>query len=114
MIANIQDEDLAKQDLRDQERLAQMRSAWENSWQEIDERFPATAGFTHHTPGQMRGARNFDSQHILSLHKFRAAGVAITSACAALTSAREALELPRRRHCANRSLSWNGLSSWNA
>lgn len=79
MIENIQDENLAKQDLRDQERLAQMRAAWEPSWQEIDERFPATAGFTHHTPGQIRGARNFDSQHILSLHKFRAAGVAITT-----------------------------------
>lgn len=80
MIDNIQDEDLAKQDLRDQERLASMRAPWESSWQEIDERYPSGAGgFSSTVPGGFRGARNFDSQHILSLNKFRAAGVAITT-----------------------------------
>lgn len=80
MIEYIQDQDLAKQDCRDQERLAQMRSTWEESWREIDERFPNGAGgFDKRTPGQLRGARNFDSQHILSLRKFAAAGMAITT-----------------------------------
>lgn len=79
-IASIQDEDLAKQDLRDQERLAEMRQPWEASWREIDERFPRGAGgFVKQTPGAMRGQRNFDSQHVLSLQKFAAAGVAITT-----------------------------------
>lgn len=80
MIENIQDEDLAKQDCRDQERLAQMRAPWEQTWREIDERFPSGAGgFEQRTPGQLRGARNFDSQHVLSLRKFAAAGMAITT-----------------------------------
>lgn len=80
MIERIQDEALAKQDLRDQERLEQLRAPWENSWREIDERFPNGAGgFNRETPGAMRGANNFDSQHILSLRKFAAAGVAITT-----------------------------------
>jgi hypothetical protein len=80
MIANIQDEDLAKADLRDQERLEHLRSPWEASWREIDERFPHGAGgFNRETAGNLRSARNFDSQHILSLRKFAAAGVAITT-----------------------------------
>lgn len=80
MIDNIQDEALAKQDLRDQERLEELRAPWEDAWHEIDERFPQGAGgFNKGSPAQLRNARNFDSQHILSLGKFAAAGVAITT-----------------------------------
>ncbi len=80
MIDKIQDPELAKQDLRDQERLEQLRAPWEESWREIDERFPHGAGgFNKLTPGTLRGAKNFDSQHVLSLRKFAAAGVAITT-----------------------------------
>lgn len=80
MIERIQDEALAKQDLRDQDRVEQMRAPWEDSWREIDERFPNGAGgFNQRTPGAMRGAKNFDSQHVLSLRKFAAAGMAITT-----------------------------------
>lgn len=80
MIDNIQDEALAKQDCRDQERLAQMRTPWEETWREIDDRFPNGAGgFQKQTKGQLRSAQNFDSQHVLSLRKFAAAGMAITT-----------------------------------
>jgi hypothetical protein len=80
MIANIQDEDLAKQDLRDQERLAAERMPWENAWSEIDDRFPHGAGgFNRQAVGQIHGHRNFDSTHITALERFAAAGVAITT-----------------------------------
>lgn len=80
MIDQWQDEDLAKADIRRQDRLAQMRAPWENMWQEIDERFPDGAGgFVKTTPGQVRGARNYDSTHITAVERFAAAGVAITT-----------------------------------
>lgn len=78
MIEKIQDEALAKQDLRDQERLEQLRAPWESVWQEIDERFPHGAGGFSKQTGPVR-SRNFDSQHVLSLRKFAAAGMAITT-----------------------------------
>lgn len=80
MIENIQDEELAKADLRDQDRLEAERSPWENAWREIDERFPNGAGgFNKTTPGAIRGQRNYDSTHITALERFAAAGVAITT-----------------------------------
>lgn len=80
MIDDIQDEDLAKHDLAEHERLVAMRQPWEESWREIDERFPQGAGaFDRQVQGGFRGAKNFDSQHILSADKFSAAGVAIST-----------------------------------
>ncbi len=80
MIDNIQDEALAKQDLKDQERLERERQPWEESWREIDDRFPNGAGgFNKVTPGAIRGGRNYDSTHITALERFAAAGVAITT-----------------------------------
>jgi hypothetical protein len=76
----IQDEELAKADLREHQRLVEMRTPWENTWREIDERFPDGAGgFNKTTPGQMRGARNYDSTHLTAIERFAAAGVAITT-----------------------------------
>lgn len=80
MIENIQDEELAKADMRDQGRLESERSPWENAWREIDERFPNGAGgFNKLSPGTIRGQRNYDSTHITALERFAAAGVAITT-----------------------------------
>lgn len=80
MIENIQDEELAKADMRDQARLESERSPWENAWREIDERFPNGAGgFNRLSPGTIRGQRNYDSTHITALERFAAAGVAITT-----------------------------------
>lgn len=80
MIENIQDEALAKDDLRDQARLESERSPWENAWREIDDRFPNGAGgFNKVTTGQIRGQRNYDATHITALERFAAAGVAITT-----------------------------------
>lgn len=80
MIDQIQDSELAKSDLREHERLKEMRAPWEQSWREIDERFPNGAGgFDKRTPGAIRGHRNFDSQHIISLGKFKAAMTGITT-----------------------------------
>jgi len=80
MIENIQDEELAKADLRDQARLESERSPWENAWREIDERFPNGAGgFNKLSPGTIRGQRNYDSTHITALERFSAALVAITT-----------------------------------
>lgn len=76
----MQDEALAKADLRDQERLEAMRSPWEASFREIDDRFPIGAGgFDSQTKGTIRGHRNFDSTHILAHQRFAAAGVAMTT-----------------------------------
>ncbi len=76
----LQDEDLAKADIRDHERLKAERSPWEGVWQEIDDRFPDGAGgFNRMSPGGVRGERNFDTTHIASLERFAAAGVAITT-----------------------------------
>lgn len=76
----LQDEDLAKADIRDHERLKSERMAWESTWQEIDELFPDGAGgFTGMSPGAVRGQGNFDSTHITALERFAAAGVAITT-----------------------------------
>lgn len=75
-----QDEDLAKQDLRDQSRLEYLRRPWESSWAEIDERFPDGAGgINRGSPGQLRGQRNYDSTHVTSLDRFKAAMRAITT-----------------------------------
>lgn len=80
MIENIQDEELAKADIKDQARLESLRSPWENAWREIDDRFPHGAGgFNKLTPGSIRGQRNYDSTHITALERFAAAGVAITT-----------------------------------
>lgn len=80
MIENIQDEQLAKADFKDQARLESLRSPWENAWREIDDRFPNGAGgFNRLSAGQIRGQRNYDSTHITALERFAAAGVAITT-----------------------------------
>lgn len=80
MIDQIQDEVLAKADLARQARLEQERSPWEETWREVDERFPSGAGgFQSQTPGQIRGAQNYDSTHVTSLERFAAAGVSITT-----------------------------------
>lgn len=79
-IAALQDEDLAKADIRDHERLKSDRMSWESTWQEIDELFPNGAGgFNGTTPGAVRGQRVFDSTHTTALRRFAAAGVAITT-----------------------------------
>lgn len=76
----LQDEELAKADLRDFARLKSIRAPWEGVWQEIDDRFPDGAGgFNKMSPGGVRGERNFDTTHITSLERFAAAGVAITT-----------------------------------
>ena len=76
----LQDEALAKADLKDHARLKSMRMPWESLWQEVDERFPDGAGGFHGaSPGMRRGAQNFDSTHITALERFAAAGVAITT-----------------------------------
>lgn len=80
MIDKIQDEDLARADLRRQERLEGERQPWETTYQEIDERFPQGAGgFLKQTKGQIRGGRNYDSTHITALGRFRAAMKSITT-----------------------------------
>lgn len=80
MNEKIQDEELAKADLREFDRLKTLRSPWEGTWQEVDDRFPNGAGgFTKTTPGQIRGARNFDTTNITANKRFAAAGVAITT-----------------------------------
>jgi hypothetical protein len=80
MIDTIQDEELAKADLRDHERLVAMRQPWEATYQEVDARFPNGAGgFSQTTPGQIRGARNYDATPVNKLERFAAAGVAITT-----------------------------------
>lgn len=80
MDEKIQDEDLAKADIRDNERRLSERAPWESTWREIDERFPDGAGgFNQRTPGGIRGERNFDTTHITANERFAAAGVAITT-----------------------------------
>ncbi len=80
MIERLQDKDLAKADLKTQERLANERTPWENAWREIDDRFPNGAGgFDKRSPGQIRGRQNFDATHITANERFAAAGVAITT-----------------------------------
>ncbi|PNU05814.1 portal protein [Novosphingobium guangzhouense] len=80
MNEQLQDGDLAKADIRNHDRLKSMRAPWEATWQEIDERFPNGAGgFKQQTPGQIRGARNYDTTHISANKRFAAAGVAITT-----------------------------------
>lgn len=76
----LQDEALAKADIRDQARMKDMRMPWESVYQDIDDRFPDGAGgFNHASPGGVRGERNFDATHITALGRFAAAGVAITT-----------------------------------
>lgn len=79
MNPQLQDEDLAKDDIREFERLAEERGPYESVWRNIDERFPDAAGFKSQTPGGIRGERNFDPTHLTSLERFAAAGVAITT-----------------------------------
>jgi hypothetical protein len=76
----IQDDDLAKADLADNDRRLAERGPYERVWREIDERFPDGAGgFRKVAPGQIRGERNYDTTHITALERFSAAGVAITT-----------------------------------
>lgn len=79
LIDALQDDELAKDDVRELERLAAERAPYEAVWREVDQRFPDAAGFTSQTPGAIRGERNFDPTHITSLERFAAAGVAITT-----------------------------------
>lgn len=80
MIERIQDEDLAKADLKDQERLEAERQPWDSTYQEIDYRFPHGAGgFSKTSQGSIRGKRNFDATHITANERFAAAGMAITT-----------------------------------
>lgn len=79
-IEGLQDDQLAKDDIRDLERLASERAPYESAWREIDERFPDGAGgFDSKSKGDIRGERNFDPTHITALERFAAAGVAITT-----------------------------------
>lgn len=80
MIEQLQDEELAKTDLADQERLETERSAWESTYREIDELYPDGAGgFNQGTPGAPRHERIFDPTHLIANGRFAAAGVAITT-----------------------------------
>lgn len=80
MMDLMQDEALAKADIRDFERLKTERAPWENTYRAIDERFPNGAGgFVQKSPGGIRGAQNFDSTHMTANGRFAAAGVAITT-----------------------------------
>lgn len=80
MNEQLQDDDLAKADLKHHERLVSIRQSWESTWREIDERFPDGAGgFNQTTPGSVRGHRNYDVTHITANERFAAAGVAITT-----------------------------------
>lgn len=80
MNENIQDEELAKADLREHARLKGLRAPWESTYREMDERFPDGAGgFNKGTLGDIRGQRNYDTTHISALERFAAAGVAITT-----------------------------------
>lgn len=76
----IQDDELAKCDIRDHERRLEERRPWETTWREVDERFPDGAGgFNQGSPGAIRGQRNYDTTHVTALERFAAAGVAITT-----------------------------------
>lgn len=80
MIESLQDDELAKADLRTQERLEQERAPYEALWKDVDELYPHGAGgFDRMTPGVMRGDKLFDTTHLTSLERFAAAGVAITT-----------------------------------
>jgi hypothetical protein len=80
MLDKIQDEELAKEDIRDHERRLAERMVWESTWRAVDDRFPDGAGgFRQVTPGRIRGERNYDTTHITANERFAAAGVAITT-----------------------------------
>lgn len=79
MLDGLQDDALAKDDVRELERLAAERAPYEAVWRDVDRRFPDAAGFENQTPGAIRGERNFDPTHITALERFAAAGVAITT-----------------------------------
>lgn len=80
MIEQLQDDTLAKADLRDQERLESERMAWEGTYREVDELYPDGAGgFNQTTPGAPRHDRIFDPTHLIANGRFAAAGVAITT-----------------------------------
>ncbi len=76
----MQDETMARADMRDFARLKAERAPWESTFRSIDYRFPdGTGGFFQTSPGTVRGGQNFDSTHITALGRFAAAGVAITT-----------------------------------
>ncbi|MDX3883599.1 MAG: portal protein [Sphingomonas sp.] len=80
-IDRLQDEDLVKALLRNQDRMESERAPWEGVWQEIDERVNplGAGGFAKASPaGQVRGARNFDVTAVEGLDRFSAAMAAIT------------------------------------
>lgn len=80
MIEQLQDDELAKADIKDQARLEAERSSWESEFREIDELYPHGAGgFDKLTPGAPRGETLFDPSHLNSLERFAAAGVEITT-----------------------------------
>lgn len=78
----LQDDDLVKGILRNQDRLETERAPWEAVWQEIDERVnPLGAGGWNKGfsgAGSVRGASNFDVTAVESLDRFAAAMGAIT------------------------------------
>lgn len=80
MIEQIQDEDLAKRDLADHERMVAARAPYESMYNDIDALFPDGAGgFSKTGPGQLRGQNLFDGTHIIANTRFAAAGVGITT-----------------------------------
>lgn len=80
MNEQLQDDDLVKADLRDQERLEQERAPWESTYREIDELYPDGAGgFNKGTQGQIRGQDLHDITHLTALGRFAAAMSSITT-----------------------------------
>jgi Bacteriophage head to tail connecting protein len=76
----MQDDTLAKDDLREHERLKSARAPWESTWREIDDLFPNGAGgFNRTTQGQIRGTDLYDTTHLTALKRFKAAMVYITT-----------------------------------
>jgi hypothetical protein len=76
----LQDDDLVKTLLRNQDRLETERAPWESLWQEIDERVNplGAGGWNKRSPGTVNGAGNFDVTAVESLDRFTAAMAAIT------------------------------------
>lgn len=80
MNEQLQDDELVKADLRDQERLEQERAPWEATYREIDELYPDGAGgFNKGTQGQIRGQDLHDITHLTALGRFAAAMSSITT-----------------------------------
>jgi len=80
MIDALQDETLAKSDMREHERMKAARAPWESTWREIDELFPDGAGgFTPQSPGAIRGQQLYDVTHLTAAGRFAAAMLSITT-----------------------------------